>query len=130
MLGALRLPSPRPARYKGRAVPKPPKYAITSTHAVGRYALGVTWGDKHESIYPFINLRRLCPCLECEATQAVKREPTEAESKLEGVQPLAEASLMLRWADEHETLFLLEELREVCGCALCKGEPNYPITGQ
>ena len=111
-------------------MPKPPKYAITSIHPVGRYALGVTWGDKHDSIFPFTNLRRLCPCTECEAAQAVKHEPAEPKRKLEGVQRLADASLMLRWEDGHESLFLVEELREVCGCAACKGEPNYPVTGQ
>jgi hypothetical protein len=37
---------------------------------------------------------------------------------------------MLHWADGHETLLLVEELRDLCACAACKGEPNYPITGQ
>jgi hypothetical protein len=37
---------------------------------------------------------------------------------------------MLRWSDGHETLFLVEELRDMCGCAVCKGEPSYPITGR
>ncbi len=109
---------------------KLPKHTIASLQPVGRYALGVAWGDKHESIYPFTNLRRLCPCLDCERSQAVKREPSEAARALEGVQPIAEASVLLRWGDGHETLFLVEELREVCSCATCKGEPDYPITGQ
>jgi DUF971 family protein len=107
-----------------------PKYTITSLQPVGRYAIGVAWADKHESIFPFANLRRLCPCLDCEASEVVKREPAESAKVLEGLQPIGEASLMLRWRDGHESLFLLEELREVCGCAECKGEPNYPITGQ
>src|SRR5436853_175512 len=32
---------------------------------VGRYALGVVWGDRHDSILPFRSLRRACPCEEC-----------------------------------------------------------------
>jgi DUF971 family protein len=111
-------------------VPKPPKYGIESIHAVGRYALGVKWGDKHDSIYPFRSLRRLCPCLSCGESAAVTREPGEEQGRLQGVQRIHDASVMLRWADGHESLFLVEELREVCGCAACKGEPNYPITGQ
>jgi DUF971 family protein len=111
-------------------VPKPPKDSVTSIHPVGRYALGVNWEDKHESIFPFANLRQLCPCLDCERAQASKRPPDEPARKLESVQRLQDASLMLRWSDGHETLFLVEELRGLCGCAACRGEPNYPITGQ
>jgi DUF971 family protein len=111
-------------------VPHTEKYAIASVHAVGRYALGVNWADKHESIFPFVNLRRHCPCLDCERSQASKRPPSALACKLESFQRLQEASVMLRWSDGHETLFLVEELRDLCGCAACKGEPNYPITGQ
>lgn len=111
-------------------MPKPPKYAIASIQPVGRYALGVTWQDKHDSIFPFASLRRLCPCLDCEKNEAARREPGESERKLEGLLRLEDASVMVHWADGHETLFLVEELRELCGCAACKGEPNYPITGQ
>jgi DUF971 family protein len=111
-------------------VPKPPKHSIASIQPVGHYALGVTWQDKHESIFPIVNLRRACPCRDCEARQARTKEPSEAARTLEGVGRVADASLMLRWADGHETLFLLEELRDLCGCAACKGEPDYPVTGQ
>jgi DUF971 family protein len=111
-------------------VSKSPKYAIASIQPVGRYALGVTWQDKHDSIFPFTSLRRLCPCLECEKSGAATREPREPERKLEGLLRIEDASVMLHWGDGHETLFLVEELRELCGCAACKGEPNYPITGQ
>jgi len=109
-------------------VPKPPKYSIASIHPVGHYALGVNWQDKHESIFPFANLRQACPCAEC--AKAADAEPAERGRVLQGLQPLQDASLMLHWADGHETLLLVEELREMCGCAHCKGEPNYPITGQ
>lgn len=94
---------------------------------VGNYALGVTWRDKHESIFPFANLRRACPCVECEA---LAKRPADPAPKLQGVGRIGDASLMLRWADGHETLFLLDELRDLCGCAACKGEPDYPVTGQ
>jgi DUF971 family protein len=111
-------------------VAKPEKYTITSIQPVGRYALGVSWRDKHDSIYPFGNLRRLCPCNDCRRVEAAKQEPAENARKLESVQRLGDASVMLGWADGHETLYLAEELRDICGCAMCKGEPDYPITGQ
>ena len=111
-------------------MPNPAKYSIASIHPVGHYALGVNWEDKHESIFPFGNLRQFCPCLDCAGSEASKRPPAEPARKIESVQRLQDASLMLRWSDGHETLFLVEELRELCGCAACKGEPNYPITGQ
>lgn len=107
-----------------------PNHAITSVHAVGRYALGVKWGDEHDSIYPFQSLRRLCPCLDCGRSKAVLREPGEDERKLKSLERLGTASVLLVWGDGHESLFLVEELRDVCGCAACKGEPNYPITNQ
>ena len=107
-----------------------PQHTIESIHPVGRYAVGVRWGDRHDSIYPFQNLRRLCPCVRCGETQAVRREPSDAEKKLDGIQRFGEASVMLYWGDRHESLFLVEELREICGCAACKGEPDYPITGR
>jgi len=110
-------------------MPKP-KYSIASIQPVGRYALGVNWQDRHESIFPFANLRLACPCVECEPRRSAAPELTEPARTLEGVQRLQDASLMLHWADGHETLFLVEELRDLCGCALCKGEPKYPITGQ
>src|SRR5439155_1278719 len=45
---------------------------------VGRYALGVLWGDRHDSILPFRNLRRACPCETCTAAPEVDLPP-EAE---------------------------------------------------
>jgi DUF971 family protein len=75
-------------------------------------------------------LRRACPCLECEAAGASTKRQTEAALKLQGVGRVGDASLMLRWSDGHETLFLVEELRDLCGCAACKGEPDYPVTGR
>ena len=75
-------------------------------------------------------MRRFCTCNDCQRTEAAKRDPAEPARKLEAVQRLGDASVMLLWSDGHETLYLVEELRDLCGCASCKGEPNYPITGQ
>lgn len=95
---------------------------------VGRYALGVLWADGHDSILPYRSLRRACPCDTCAPHGAEQPHAAEAE-RLLGVELLGGRSLFLRWADGHETLLLLEELRDLCRCARCAGEPEYPISG-
>ena len=96
---------------------------------VGRYALGVVWGDRHDSILPFRNLRRACPCDACAATPSDAALPAEAE-RLARVEVLGGQSVFLRWGDGHETLLLVGEVRDLCRCARCVGEPDYPITGR
>jgi DUF971 family protein len=95
---------------------------------VGRYALGVQWGDGHDSILPYRSLRAACPCEECIAAQDAPRAP-EGE-RLARAEVLGERSLFLRWGDGHETLLLVEEVRDLCRCARCVGEPEYPISGR
>ncbi len=96
---------------------------------VGRYALGVVWGDRHDSILPFRNLRRACPCDDCAARPAEKTPSPDAE-RLARAELLGDRSVFLRWGDGHETVLLLEELRDLCRCARCVGEPEYPISGR
>ena len=96
---------------------------------VGRYALGDDWGDRHESILPYRSLRRACPCEACVARAADALLAPEAERPVD-FQILGERSLFVRWADGHETLLLVEEVRDLCRCARCIGEPDYPISGR
>jgi len=96
---------------------------------VGRYALGVLWGDQHDSILPFRNLRRACPCETC-AAASPDAPPTPEAERLARAEVIGERSLFLRWADAQETLLLLDEVRDLCRCARCVGEPEYPITGR
>ncbi len=102
---------------------------IRSTSTVGRYALGVDWSDGHESILPFTNLRAHCPCDACEALRAADRAPGAPGIELLAVEAIGEASIFLHWSDGHETIYLLPELRALCRCAYCIGEPERPITG-
>lgn len=50
---------------------------------VGNYALGVTWQDRHYSIYAFDALRADCPCPACSAERSpgtgVAPEPSPGE---------------------------------------------------
>jgi DUF971 family protein len=100
---------------------------IRRTRQVGRYAVGIDWSDGHDSILPYRHLRQACPCEGCLATAA----PVDAkQSELVRMQQVGTGTLFLAWADEHETLFVAEELRALCRCAHCIGEPDYPITGR
>lgn len=96
---------------------------------VGRYALGVQWGDRHDSILPYRNLRQACPCETCAAGPPAASGSPEAERPVD-VQVLGDRSVFLRWADGHETVLLVDELRDLCRCARCVGEPEYPVSGR
>ena len=102
---------------------------IEQLKEVGRYALGVEWGDRHESILPYRNLRRACPCELCGARGVDAPLASESERPVD-FQILGERSLFIRWADGHETLLLVEEVRDLCRCARCIGEPDFPISGR
>jgi len=95
---------------------------------VGRYALGVQWGDGHDSILPHRNIRRACSCEACAAVPRTELAPTAETPAL--VEVLGGRSIFIRWADGHETWLLVSELRDLCRCARCAGEPDYPISGQ
>ena len=101
---------------------------IVKLAEVGRYALGVDWGDGHESIFPFRSLRAACPCEACVAAAPDATRPPDAD-RLARVETLGDASVFLRWADGHEELLMVDELRDLCRCARCVGEPDYPISG-
>jgi DUF971 family protein len=95
---------------------------------VGRYALGVVWGDGHDSILPFRTLRIACPCDACTATPPA--QPASDAERLARLETLGAESVFLRWGDGHETVFLTGELRALCRCARCVAEPDYPISGR
>jgi DUF971 family protein len=99
---------------------------IKNLRAVGRYAVGVDWSDGHDSIMPHRHLRQCCPCEACLATPA---DPGGDAIEAVRVQLIGNTTVFLAWRDGHETFFVAEELRTICRCAHCIGEPNYPITG-
>ena len=76
---------------------------------VGRYALGVTWQDRHGSIYPFAVLRGACPCGACPPDPSAW--PTEIRREA--------SQLRILWQDGHETMLPYSDLRDRCPCAQC-----------
>jgi DUF971 family protein len=110
------------------ATSEPAAPLIDKLTQVGRYALGVQWGDGHDSILPHRNIRRACPCDACRAAPAGERALEAEQPTL--VDVLGGRSVFIRWADGHETVLLTAELRALCRCARCAGEPDYPISGQ
>lgn len=105
-----------------------PAPTIRKVREVGRYAVGIDWSDGHDSILPYRHLRSACPCTACRGATTTAVGPQGSE--LARMQLIGNGTLFLAWADEHETLFVAEELRALCRCAHCIGEPSYPITGQ
>jgi len=108
-----------------KLLPKHPK--IKGINEVGRYAIGVQWLDGHDSIFPLESLRRRCPCNECGGDVA-GIIPGDHQRLLQ-LSRLGESGMFLGWADGHETLYTMAQLREICRCAYCAGEPEKPITG-
>lgn len=92
---------------------------IKEIHLIGRYALGVNWADGHGSIYPFVFLRRHCPCDQCAGS--LPDPLPEGESWPTEIKRI-EAGVRIGWQSGHETRYPGVRLREICQCALCVEE--------
>ena len=96
----------------GQPNPNVPK----DVHLVGRYAVGMTWGDNHSSIYPFDRLRLDDPALEGAPAPTL----TEAMRWPQDIKKLPDA-LRVTWSDGHQSLYPYAALRALCRCAGCTG---------
>jgi DUF971 family protein len=56
-----------PAKKRSLPMFKAEKFQIVDMHYVGNYALGISWLDKHQSIFPWSMLSGECPCTSCQA---------------------------------------------------------------
>ena len=109
------------------AVIKSKNPKIKELHEVGRYAVGVQWVDGHGSIFSLENLRRGCPCEACNGN--VNGDVPPASLRMRQLSRLGETAVFIGWADGHETIYTMPQLRNLCRCAHCIAEPERPITG-
>ena len=96
----------------GQPDPAQPK----DIHLVGRYAIGVTWGDDHGSIYPFDRLRLDDPAAEPASETVLTQEMTWPKE----IRKLPDA-LRVGWLDGRESVYPYGTLRALCRCAGCTG---------
>ncbi|MCI0548013.1 MAG: DUF971 domain-containing protein [Candidatus Rokubacteria bacterium] len=96
----------------GQPKPTEPK----DVHLVGRYALGVSWGDGHGSIYPFLQLRLDDPA----GAPPAGTDPTPEMQWPREIKRLPDG-LSVTWLDGHRSLYPYGELRARCRCAGCTG---------
>ena len=96
----------------GQPDPAQPK----DIHLVGRYAIGVTWGDDHGSIYPVDRLRHDDPA----GGPATEHALTEEMTWPKEIRKLPDA-LRVGWLDGRESVYPYATLRALCRCAGCTG---------
>jgi DUF971 family protein len=102
---------------------------LTITADRNQRVLIITWGDQHESRYPFDGLRAICPCVECRGGHShmggppdprVVRDTPESELSLEDVHAVGAYAIQLSWSDGHSTgIYSWEFLRAACPCEIC-----------
>lgn len=99
--------------------PPEPKFQPMHLSQVGRYALGIAWGDHHNSIYSFALLRSICPCKECLEIRQKSQAFLSAAIQPMEIRRLQGQGLSVKWADTHDSLYRGEYLRNLCPCANC-----------
>jgi len=85
----------------------------------------IDWGDGHTGIYPHEVLRGYCPCAGCQGHSGSIRfiECHGAQLELDGIEPVGNYALALKWFDGHSTgLYSYRYLRSLCHCGQC--QPN------
>jgi DUF971 family protein len=94
-----------------------------------RRVLFISWSDGHESIHPYEELRRECPCAWC-AGEGGQRGAvdettlfTEQQTTIYELQPVGRYGLTPVWGDGHHTgIYTYERLRAHCACGECRPE--------
>src|SRR5262245_43005073 len=92
--------------------------------------LRVTWKDGHQSDYPLLEVRRRCPCAQCNEERARPPDPLRiltpaqlATPKVEAAELVGLYALKIRWQDGHDTgIYAWEFLRALCPCPTCAAE--------
>ncbi len=92
----------------------------------------ITWGDGHESRYPFSLLRAACPCAQCRGGhENMKSEPDPEvfsvalvdtpATRLVTVKPTGAYAITIVWDDGHDYgIYNWHFLRALCPCPICR----------
>lgn len=100
----------------------PEHIAISKTKGVQ-----IDWKDGHHSEYGLRYLRDQCPCATCANAHGDAPPPGpfqmyKAVLKIDGVEPVGQYALRIRWSDGHDTgMYSWEHFRNVCPCEECRG---------
>jgi DUF971 family protein len=88
--------------------------------------LFVSWSDGHESVHPYEELRRGCPCAWCagegseKGTVDASTAFTPQQTTLYELQMVGRYGLTPVWGDGHRTgIYTYERLRATCACPEC-----------
>jgi DUF971 family protein len=87
----------------------------------------ITWGDGHESTFPFPLLRRECRCAACRTLEPPPERPgnpfrvlgPEPSAEPAVLEPVGNYALGVTWRDQHTSIFAFDALRAVCPCPAC-----------
>lgn len=88
----------------------------------------INWKDGHESNFPFLYLRKNCPCALCrtkreeEQNNPLKllKEESPNAFNVKSIEPVGNYAIKIFWADGHSSgIYTYEMLRESCPCPLC-----------
>ncbi|MCK5710219.1 MAG: DUF971 domain-containing protein [Deltaproteobacteria bacterium] len=94
--------------------------------------LMIVWGDGHESLYLYEDLRQDCPCASCRQLRKYsetgklpfkKTIPLRVKStKIQPIEiePIGHYAYKFHWNDKHDTgIYTFEFLRNLCACEQC-----------
>lgn len=89
--------------------------------------LRIEWTDGHQSLFPFADLRGLCPCAACreeaDRHSALRVLPSDpgAATRIVRIEPTGRYAIQITWGDGHNTgIYSWEYLRAHCGCLACR----------
>lgn len=96
-----------------------------------RRLLYVRWRDGHESRYPFDDLRKVCPCVDCRTAERPQPQgglqvltgPVigRGEIRIAQMAPVGRYALSFTWSDGHSTgIYSFDFLRSLCPCEICR----------
>ena len=88
----------------------------------------ITWADKHQTIFTFSFLRRVCPCASCAVARSdspdktIEVDDTLGHSiKLVALEQTGNYAIKLAFSDGHrDGIYRYDYLRALCLCENCR----------